>query len=276
MTYTGIDTAARISAAQAKILLDNGVSFVGRYLVPPEYSKSITAQEIKALRENGLAILLCWEIGAEAMKRGATQGAADGAKARKLAEEFRVPSGTTIYFAADYNVPTADLLQCEQYIRAAQAALGRYEAGIYGGESVVSFLKSRGVRRVWQCVAWTNKFLETANVRQYAWQGAAESKAMAAKVGVAVDMNATEDMCGAGLWMPWNQYEDGDSVIIEPIKVEKPKKMWYDDAMEWMKSEGLMQDGRPNDPVTRAELAMVFYRKFGPTDEKENSGLISE
>lgn len=34
MTYEGIDTAGRISADKARILRENGMSFVARYLVP--------------------------------------------------------------------------------------------------------------------------------------------------------------------------------------------------------------------------------------------------
>lgn len=276
MTYTGIDTAARISAAQARILRENGVSFVGRYLVPEGYGKALTAAEIAGLREAGLAILLCWEIGAEAMKHGATQGAADGAKAKQLAESFGVPSGTTIFFAADYNVPTADLIQCEQYIRAAQAVLGKFEAGIYGGEKVVDFLTTRGVRKAWQCVAWTNRFLDTANVRQYAWQGAAESKAMAAKCGFAVDMDATEDMSKAGLWMPWQSYKDGDSVVIEPVK-PKPKP-WYEDTVNWAIEEGIVTEARPTEYATRAEIMQMlrnYNQRFENEDTKTDSGLLS-
>jgi hypothetical protein len=51
---------------------------------------------------------------------------------------------------------------------------------------------------------------------------------------------------------------------------------WYDEAMGWAKAQGLIRDGRPNDPVTRAELATVLYRLYGPEDSKEHSGLLSE
>ena len=43
MTYRGIDTAAKISAAAAKELKAAGISFAGRYLVPPGMSKELTA-----------------------------------------------------------------------------------------------------------------------------------------------------------------------------------------------------------------------------------------
>lgn len=51
---------------------------------------------------------------------------------------------------------------------------------------------------------------------------------------------------------------------------------WYTEAMAWAKARGLINDGRPNDPVTRAELATVLYRIFGPEDNKKDSGLLSD
>lgn len=278
MTYLGVDTAARITAAQAAKLAANGVSFVGRYLVPSGYSKSITAEEINALRQNGLAILLCWELSANAMRYGAAQGAHDGAQARKLAEGYGVPSGTTIFFAADYDVPAADLPQCEQYILAAQAALGSYVAGVYGGERIVERLTLSGkCKKAWQCVAWTNKFLASANVRQYAWQGAEESREMAQACGIlAVDMNACEDLKRAGLWLPYNQYEDGDGVIAEPVIP------WYvkNGTLEWAQKEGIVTEARPDDTATRAEVMQMlrnYNRRFEAEDPKSDkeSGILN-
>lgn len=270
MSYLGIDTAARITAAQARKLRENGVSFVGRYLIPPGYVSALTPQEVADLRAAGLAILLCWELSAEAVKGGAARGAQDGARARELAEGFGVPSGTAIYFACDYNIPNADLIQAENYIRAAQAALGKYEAGMYGPMSVVDFLAARkSCSKFWQCVAWSPRFSEAANVRQYQWQKGTESQEMAQKCGIAaVDLDACENLHAAGLWMPGvATYDDGEGgTIVE--NTQEQKKPWYADAMAWAAAQGIINDGRPADPVTRAELATVLQRFEARIDEK--------
>lgn len=270
--YQGIDTAARITAAQAAKIRAEGVSFVGRYLVPESYSKALTAKEIAVLRGAGLAILLCWELYGEDMKGGAVKGAEHGARARKLAESMGVPSGTTIFFAADYDVPAADLILCEQYLKAAQAALGNYRAGAYGGERLITYLADRGLPiTLWQCVAWSNVFSQSAAVIQYAWQGASDAKEMAKRIGVAVDLNSCEDMRAAGLWMPEAQYSDGNDTIIEP-------RPWYADAMAWGESTGIMKDGRPNDNLTRAEFItalMRYHYTFSAEDSKAHSGLLN-
>lgn len=280
MICEGIDTAARITAAQARKLKQESISFVGRYLVPEAYGKALTAAELAGLRDAGLAVLLCWETAADRMKGGAAAGAADAAAARALAEKLGVPDGTAVYFACDYSIPDADLRTAERYVLAAKAALGRYEAGVYGPQRIVEFLSARGAcERFWQCVAWSDRFLEAANVRQYQWQGGPEAMALAARVGFAVDMNACEDLRKAGMWMAdCTEYrEDDGSVIIEP-KPSAPAaaQPWYAGAMAWAKDAGLIRDGRPNDPVTRAELAMVLYRIYGPEDDKKDSGMLSE
>lgn len=278
MTYEGIDTAARLTAAQARILRENGISFVGRYLVPESLWKALTAQEAADIRSAGLALMLCWELGGEDLRGGAVKGAEHGARARQIAEAMGVPCGTNIYFAVDYNAQPGDYPAIEQYMLAAQTALGgRYVAGLYGHERIVEFLAQRGsVKRFWQCVAWSNMFSSYATVRQYAWQGDERSKAVQKLIGVAVDLDSTETL--SGMWMPGNAYDDGGDTIIEP-------QPWYAEAMAWAKDAGLINDGRPNDPVTRAELATVLQRYDKLVDEKIRlrlpeddslGGLISE
>ncbi len=267
--FTGIDTAARITAAQAEKIKAQGLSFVGRYLIPESYSNAITAKEADVLRGAGLAILLCWELGSEDMKGGAAKGAEHGARARRIAEGMKIPAGTAIYFAADYDVPQKDPPLCEAYLKAAQAALGRYQVGAYGGERLISFLADRGHPiALWQCVAWTNIFHEEADTIQYAWQGAWEAKEMAAKLGFAVDLDSCKDMRRAGMWMPENVYVGDDETIIEP---------WYAKDMAWAAANGIMTDGRPEDTVTRAELATVSHRLYNLVmDDKKYSGLLED
>lgn len=278
MTYEGIDTAARLTAAQAKILRENGISFVARYLVPETLWKALTATEAADIRNAGLALMLCWELGGEDLRGGSVKGVEHGARAKQLADAMGVPAGTIIYFAVDYNAQPVDYPAIEQYMIAAQTALtAKYVAGLYGHERIVEYLAQRGsVKKFWQCVAWSNMFSEYATVRQYAWQGDPRAKALAEKVGVAVDLDATETL--SGMWMPGNAYDDGGDTIIEP-------QPWYAEAMAWAAENGLIKDGRPNDPVTRAELATVLQRYDRLVDEKIKlrlpeddslGGLISE
>ena len=271
MTYQGIDTVAKITAAQARKLRENGVSFVARYITP---GKSLDAAEITALRDNGLAIMLCWESTADRMKGGAKAGAEDAERAAWYAKNLGVPAGTVIFFAADYDVPAADFPAIEAYLKTARYNIGDYGVGLYGPEKVVADMSSRGAcYYFWQCVAWSNQRLPAADVWQYAWQGDARAKDMAAKCGIlAVDLDSAETL--AGMWLP---------------PAEEQPAHWYDEAMAWAEENGLIMDGRPNDCVTRAELATVLMRfdeliqkamiemilRQLPEDDKSYSGLLN-
>lgn len=270
MTYEGIDTSARITAAQARKMRENGLCFAGRYLGPESWGKTVTRAEAKALHAEGISILLCYETTAERMRGGREAGAEDGSNALRYARELDVPVGTCIFFACDYNVPTGDLILCENYISAAQAALGGvYEAGCYGPEKVVSFLSDRrDCFKFWQCCAWSNQFLPVANVRQYAWQGDVRSKDMAKKLGIAaVDLDAGEDL--RGLWAP---------------EKPEPVKHWYDETVLWAISEGIVagptiEAARPEDYATRAECMQMFRnfcKRFEEPDMKNASGLPAD
>lgn len=257
MTYLGVDTAARISATAAKALRENGASFVARYITP---GKSLDAAEISALRDAGLAIMICWETSATRMKGGAKAGAEDAERAAWYARQLGIPEGTVIYFAADYDVPTADFPAIEAYLKTAKFNVEPYGIGLYGPEAVVAEMSRRGVcNYFWQCVAWSNQFLPCADVRQYAWQGDARAKDLAQKTGIlAVDLDSAETL--AGMWMP----------PVQPAP--DPTQPWYAADMAWMERNCLMLDGRPDDNPTRAELAAVVHR----LEERRCSGLLKD
>lgn len=268
MIYQGIDTAARITKDQAARLAENGISFVARYIGPESWGKTITPSEVAALRGAGLAVMLCYESSAERVKGGARAGAEDAARARQCAQALGVPAGTVIFFAADYDVPAADLDAVEAYLRAATFSIEQYGVGLYGPERAVAAMNERGACfYFWQCVAWSNVFLPCADVWQYAWQGDPRSQALAAKCGIhAVDLDAAETL--AGMWMP-------------PVKPEP----WYTDTVLWAEREGVIApvptvaDARPEDPATRAEVMQMirnYNSRFEAGDAKSLGGLITD
>lgn len=261
MTYLGIDTAARLGAAQAALCVAQGISWVGRYLVPEGYGKALTAAEAAQLRAAGLAILLCWEINAGDMRGGAARGARHGAQARQLAEAMGIPPGTAVYFAADWDVQPYETQACLDYMAAAQAALGLYQAGVYGGEMICRCMSAAGYKYLWQCVAWTTEFLPEASAIQYAWQGSTDAQQMAARLGFGVDLDQCMDLKAAGLWL-----------------AKEPPGPWYADTMRWAQKEGICDGTRPEDFATRAEVAQMirnYNRRFEAEDAKTVSGLLN-
>ncbi len=253
MSYKGIDTAARISASAAKKLKALGVSFAGRYLVPPGMNKELTAEEAKGLLDAGLAILLCWEIDAARAKRGGDVGAADGVRARQLAQEMGVPSGTAIFFAVDFMPVSGDYSAIQEYFLAAYAAVAPYRCGIYGPYDIVEAMKQRIPELViWQCVAWSSgRISDHLTVYQRLWSGAEACKALQAKVGFPVDLNDAKTL--EGLWTP-----------------QAPSHPWYEDTVRWALKEGVVTEARPEDKATRAEVMQMirnYNRRFEAEDD---------
>ena len=244
MTYEGIDTAAKISAEQAKILRENGISFVCRYLVPNSGStawKALTAEEAKGLIDAGMAILPCWETTANRMKGGHDAGKADGAAAKALAEEMGIPAGTVIYFAADYAVPDSDFAKIYAYLYAATVAANPYRVGLYGSQNVVDAMDVRkACEFFWQCVGGSKKFLPCANVIQYQSQDGTDAKALKAKVGFAVDLDRAETL--DGMWQPENPDSEEET------------------AMKWAKENGIVTDDMRD--VSQTVIMIWRYHKL--------------
>lgn len=264
MIYEGIDTAAKINARAAKILRDNGISFAARYLVPNSGGtawKALTASEAKDLRDAGLAILLCWETTADRMKGGYDVGLVDGATAKQLAQEMGVPSGTVIYFAADYAVPESDYESVYQYLFAATVSAYPYKPGLYGSENIVGAMNEReACDYFWQCVGGSNMFLDCAKVIQYEWQGGADAKALASKVGFAVDLDAAETL--TGMW--------------EPDKPKEPETQntEAEDAHRWCASMGIFDESMRD--VSQVEIMLWRYHRLKLPGDDSFGGLISD
>lgn len=259
----GIDTAATITEKAAKTLKQEGYSFVGRYLVPTEGGtawKALRPSEAKTIHNAGLSILLCWETTASRAKAGGGAGSADGKAARELAKSMGVPDGSTIFFAVDYDAPRWDFEALTAYFQAARAAAMPYVAGVYGSKKVLDAVCPATGVKGWQCVAWSyGQTSEYLDFYQYQWQGGAEAKALAAKLGFDVDLDRGETL--DGLWNP------------------EQKQPWYADTVRWAEKEGIIapvssiEDARPEDPATRAEV-MQMLRNYNKRFESEDEFSI--
>lgn len=258
MIYQGVDTASKITKQIAKKLKEESVDFVVRYLVPERGQtawKSLSASEASDILDSGLALMLVWETSADRVKGGAKDGASDGFDAHKLAADMGVPPGTVIYFAADYNVPESDFDAVEAYLIGAKCNLEQYKVGLYGSEKVVQAMSERGAcKHFWQCVAWSNEFLPVASVIQYEWQGGADAKALAKKVGVSVDLDSATTL--ETMWLPHGQgYSDGDDVIYEYTNHVAPKEQ-VEMAMDWAQSHGIVS----GNGVAEKTIAIALWR----------------
>ena len=201
----GIDTAARLTAAQAKALKAAGYDFAGRYLVPSG-SKALTKAEAETITAAGLNILTVWETTAGRAKGGAAAGAEDGAQALACAKQIGMPTSGVIYFAVDFDAQGSDMDAIEAYLRAAKAMTGDYPIGVYGSYSVVETMAQHQVcEHFWQCIAWSyGKKSAYRDVYQDQWNQSV--------AGVWVDIDECADMAAAGMWNYEEETMSGEEI----------------------------------------------------------------
>ncbi|WP_082083956.1 glycoside hydrolase domain-containing protein [Paenibacillus beijingensis] len=234
-----------LSASAAKALAAAGMQFACRYLVPANYAwKRLTRPEAEAISAAGMTIISVYETAANRPAGGAAAGANDGAAAYKEAVAIGQPAGSAIYFAVDYDARSADYDAIEAYLKAAAAQIGPYKAGVYGSYTVIEEMAGRGAAaHFWQTYAWSRgRRSGRVNIFQY--------KNGQTVAGVQVDLN--DSYGNEGGW---------STVTFNDVPGNSPAK----EAIELVSDLGLMQgygDGtfKPNQPVTRAELAIVLAR----------------
>lgn len=202
--FYGIDCAQSIPSQSADALVREGYSFVARYIGSPSASKNIRQAELDMLIEKGLAILLVYEMDTNTAKGGYFTGLTHGAEASKYAKMLGVPSGTTIYFAIDYDAQPEDYSRLRDYFRGVSEAVGDYNVGAYGGYRVVEHLYNNGAcDYFWQCTAWSyGKVFEHINAHQYEWEFGENAKEVARTIGLSrVDLDVSNDLAAAGMYL---------------------------------------------------------------------------
>lgn len=122
-------------------LLDNGISFVIRYCVPPESTKigkAITAEEVAWLHANGIAVLLNWEINALDGLGGAVAGTRAGVWLKARAAELGCPTSVPLICSIDTDTYAANIAAHTAYVRAFAAAIAPHPVGLYGDVDIAT------------------------------------------------------------------------------------------------------------------------------------------
>lgn len=109
----GCDTSTRLDQNKIETLKNHGYEIVGRYLTNVEngtLDKKMTKSEVELILKNGLSIFpIFQEYGAENSAFNQQQGYTHAQKAVQAAYDLCIPSGTTIYFAVDYDPQEAEI-----------------------------------------------------------------------------------------------------------------------------------------------------------------------
>ncbi|MDX7984313.1 DUF1906 domain-containing protein [Bacillus velezensis] len=147
------DTATILTADTAKTLRENGYKIVGRYLTGNVRtssgltSKALTSKELSTIFNAGLSVFPIYQDGGyESSYFVKDQGTRDAYSAASAARRLGFPSGTTIYFAVDFDAydyeVTDKIIPYFQEIKSAFMKMQafstapKYEIGVYGPRNI--------------------------------------------------------------------------------------------------------------------------------------------
>ncbi|MGG1243256.1 glycoside hydrolase domain-containing protein [Bacillus cabrialesii] len=152
-TASACDTATILTAEKAQTLRNNGYKTVGRYLTGNVRtssgltSKALTSKELAVILDAGLKVFPIYQDGGyESSYFVKDQGTRDAYSAASAARRLGFPSGTTIYFAVDFDAydyeVTEKIIPYFQEIKSAFAKMQtfstapKYEIGVYGPRNI--------------------------------------------------------------------------------------------------------------------------------------------
>lgn len=203
-----IDCSTRLNAASVAALKQVGIQAVGRYLgYNLGWWKSLTPDELQAIRAAGLSVWLIWEsnptyVGYFSYQRGFN----DAQAAIKETQFLGAPKDAAIYFTVDYDVQQGDMAAIIDYFRGVRDSMaGQYLIGAYGSYQVMEALKNSPYApdKYFQTYAWSAGQEFPAHI--YQWQNDATIQ------GMAVDQDTINE--NAGLW-PEIGGNDVENIVI--------------------------------------------------------------
>lgn len=164
----GFDCAAPLTPQTAATFRGAGYDFVCRYLVPATSAwKALTKGEADIIQQAGMKIVSVYETTADRSLGDYQAGVNDAKVAMQCAQNVGQPTGSTIYFAVDFEPTTAQMDTIAGYFSGIHDTLVGYDIGVYGNYDVCVFLKGKGlVTHLWETYAWSGHQLADVNIYQ--------------------------------------------------------------------------------------------------------------
>lgn len=148
----GVDFSAGNPSASA--FKSAGKHFVCRYL-SHDPAKNLTPNEAEKWSQAGIKIVVVWETSAQRALEGHNAGVED-AKVADSQLRGCGGAGHPIYFAADWDVTTAQKPAVIAYLKGAASVLGKGRVGLYGGYwAVKAAADAEACKYFWQTYAWS-------------------------------------------------------------------------------------------------------------------------
>jgi len=167
-----MDCATRLTSQSAATVKAAGIVAVGRYLgfKNHSWSKTLTTDELQAIHEAGLSVVLIWESDPTfAGYFSYAKGLADAKQAIEEATYLGAPKGTAIYFTVDFDAQASNMAAIVDYFHGVRDGIGQYLVGTYGSYAVLEALKNSAYSpdKYWQTYAWSGGKVFDGNLYQY-------------------------------------------------------------------------------------------------------------
>ena len=133
-TVTACDTRFEITDDRAKLLVKNGYKIVGRYIVGGDF-KELRTGEPEVIFNNGLKFFPIFQgSGTSESDYSIETGISDAYKANLAVKKHRIPKGSTIYFAVDFDCLDYQITNSiiPYFKNVAKYFNSNYNIGIYG------------------------------------------------------------------------------------------------------------------------------------------------
>lgn len=120
--------------------------------------KDVTADELQAILDAGMALGLVFESTADRALAGSGAGHDDGQVAAARAAQVGYPHECVMYWAVDFPAPASALPTIQAYGEGFAAGWGGPEHGPYGSAAVIDYCAPH-FPRAWQTAAWSGGVL---------------------------------------------------------------------------------------------------------------------
>lgn len=145
------DCATPLTAVTAQMLYNEGYRYVGRYITG--VTKRLTEEELSIIYAAGLRVFPIYQTtGNEVSYFTPQQGVTDAIRAIQYAMEFKFGTGTTIYFAVDFDAydyqVTENILPYFEALHGIFVKSGiahhMYRIGVYGARNICTRVREAG------------------------------------------------------------------------------------------------------------------------------------
>lgn len=147
---TACDCMKPLTSATANTLVSNGRTAVGRYLTGGS-NKCLSAEELAIIHDAGLRLIPIYQTtNNRASYFSESKGKRDAYYAYYALVNFKIPSGTIVYFAVDYDATEAEVeSNIIPYFKAIydtfdEINMHGYKIGIYGPRYVCTLVREAG------------------------------------------------------------------------------------------------------------------------------------